>query len=277
MESCLSQCLHDAVVNAKNLKSKGFDWSNIDLHHIFSSFRNAHPNFLTPKFDDRTTEIYCKAFLEAYDNYHNTMWGVVFSNLLCEYVMQNIPKLNILDIGCGKSTHYKAMSMGLGNMNYVSIDKLPSNVSKNHYTFDIFDETFSENFHDTFKDTFDIVIIDIEPHGKEVEIYNRILPCMKNEHIVFLKCIGAMDLYGSGLASNLLLENKHMLHSYFGMYEFNYIMRDVVAVMKKDGCTEYKGMVLCDDNTKYRKKCYVHDEQIVTAMTDDFIDILLRR
>jgi len=51
---------------------------------------------------------------------------------------------------------------------------------------------------------FDVLIIDVEPHGKEMRIYDAVVPFLAKDHLVILKCVGCMDMYGSSLADTFI-------------------------------------------------------------------------
>lgn len=253
------KCLEKASINARYIKSKGFDWSYIGgLYDIYMS------NTQLYKYSDD----YCKAFLEAYRSYNGTIWEGVYNNLFMEYLIDaSGGNVSILDVGSGTSAHFRGMCKGLDISRvskYTTIDKKPSSDihgdlfaqypdirgRHTHIQKDVFD------IKDELPvDTYDIVIIDIEPHSKEIDVYNIIYPYVKTEHIVICKCIGFIDLYSSSLANHLLnhMLDKGILHSFFGI-SCESLTRDVTIIVNKNK-TEYKGSIfpcLEDKYVRYR-------------------------
>lgn len=82
------------------------------------------------------------------------------------------------------------------------------------------------------RDRFDVLIVDIEPHGREVELVDMFEPYMKAEYLIIFKCIGTMDLYGSGLADKALrhLQGARKLLDMFAVTGEFELTRDVFAV-----------------------------------------------
>jgi hypothetical protein len=194
---------------------------------------------------------------EAYGTYKETMWAVVFHNLLLEYITSH-KSVRILDVGCGDSRHFQAMSKGIDPekiTQYTTIDK-KSRDQGDHIQGDIFELT--PDALQKYGADYDIVIMDIEPHGRELEVYDKVYPLLNTEHIVICKCIAFIDLYGPSMANRFLCDlqqNRGILYTFFGVSELNYMTRDVVAIVHKDGCT-CRGNVIGDELDKYR-----HDEK----------------
>lgn len=103
-----------------------------------------------------------------------------------------------------------------------------------HYQLDVFDGTINSELP---HNTFDLLIVDIEPHGREIELIDMFEPYMKDEYLIIFKCIGNMDLYGSTMADNVL---KHLretcklcdMFAVTGCNSFE-LTRDVFAVCSK--------------------------------------------
>ena len=75
---------------------------------------------------------------------------------------------------------------------------IKDHVTHTHITMDVFSGGDIADVVDTYvQGQFDIIIVDIEPHGREWEVYQRFLANMKDEHILILKCIGNMDMFVS--------------------------------------------------------------------------------
>lgn len=289
--------LTNAVKNARYLKSKGFDWSSInlyDFHIIQKEVRFITPTCSHPLFNLAHFNEYMKVTRHVYEKWkYSNMWEIVLYNLLMEYVLANNPSVSILDVGSGTSEQFRIMCTGLDTSRiatYTTIDKKPSSEIHNilykeypeiqsrhkHIEVDVF------NSKDELRDCqnqFDILIMDVEPHGKEIDVYNIVYPYMRNEHIVICKCIGFIDLFGSAMANRLLLHMQAMsiLHSSFGCCDINYLTRDIIAIVNKNK-TEYRGMVFDCDNEKYSRYKSTKEDIISTMMdVDAFYEHLLQR
>jgi hypothetical protein len=84
---------------------------------------------------------------------------------------------------------------------------------------------------------YDVVVIDVEPHGREVELYERLLPHVADTHVVLLKHVGRLDLFGSGLADAFLDRafSVRRVMDYYGVSVLNgWTMRDVYAVLTRE-------------------------------------------
>lgn len=79
---------------------------------------------------------------------------------------------------------------------------------------------------------FDVMVLDVEPHGRERAIHDKFACRMTAPHLVVAKCIGFMDLYGSDLADRLLrhLAGKRVLRDYFE-WGHCFDFRDVYCVI----------------------------------------------
>lgn len=106
---------------------------------------------------------------------------------------------NILDVGCGSGmTASRLLADIQTNVCYTSIDQstYPTKVSHpmvkhDHFMLDIFQNI------PPLPQCYDVVLIDIEPHGKEIEVYEKIKHVMKPSHLCILKHVCYIDLYGS--------------------------------------------------------------------------------
>lgn len=287
------ECLKKALENARYLKSKGFDWSGVHLIDYVHILRDTS-NYVC---DSEHRDLYIKAYIECYDSYKNTIWACVYSNLLMGYIMDTLTDTNnqisILDVGCGTCMHFRSMCKGIDSKNiskYTTIDKKSSKelhsklydehptIFHTHMQIDILDENISSLLDEALHhDTYDIVVLDIEPHGNEIKIYERIYPYLKQEHIVICKCIGFIDLYGPSMANDFLsnVQEANILHTYFGVCELSgYLTRDVVAIINKKGCN-YKGIINKKEIDKYIYYDYERDKHIPTTMSKYFVDYML--
>jgi len=223
------KAIKKALNNSYNLKSNIRNWSEVNLIELYQSRNND----------------YIEVFKDAYDNFKRTIWGVIFFNLFGEYILENKinNKIKVLDIGSGRSLMFQNIVNGNNpkdNFEYTSIDnknesllsKECNDMKRYHIKADIFNDIIflSENF--------DILIIDIEPHSREIEIYNKFSKYLSETHLVILQCIGNMDLYGSSLADKFIDHylREEKIIDYLAINEINYLIRDVLIVLSKTSC-----------------------------------------
>lgn len=119
-----------------------------------------------------------------------------------------------------QSTNVRILNIGkparcfLDNADYVSIES------------DIFK---SPSFLTT---PFDIIIINVEPRGREVELYELYAPLMKPSHLCILKGLAAVDLFGALFADRFIDKYyETTVNDYFADYK----LRDVFVLMDKEG------------------------------------------
>ena len=179
---------------------------------------------------------------------------------------QTLPdKVKILDVGSGEgmTTYVFLSKMKDINIEYVSIDKSrePTRVIKagfrnfkhTHMNVDIFDTELSISLlHD-----FDIVLIDVEPHGKEIEVYEIIKNCMKKTHLCILKHVSFIDLYGSCLIDRFIHTYYNDVLDYFAEYDQDWFkqVRDCFVVISSDHSKNIK----CQDFAKGNVEKYVEN------------------
>ena len=90
---------------------------------------------------------------------------------------------------------------------------------------------------------FDVLIIDVEPHGKEIMVYDNVVSSLADDHLVVLKCVGDLDIYGQALADfflSAMLSRKRLI-DYFGVADIN-LTRDIFAVVSKHD-VEFDGTI----------------------------------
>jgi hypothetical protein len=139
-----------------------------------------------------------------------------------------------------------------------------------HHQHDVFDGTDLQLPHNTF----DVLIVDIEPHGREIELVDIFEPYMKDEYLIIFKCIGNMDLYGSTMADNVLrhLRQASKLCDMFAVTGCNSfkLTRDVLAVCTKmsrdfDG-TLYESLLKKGRLEDYDSICVNPSEELVCQL-----------
>jgi len=210
-----------AITEACYLKSGIADWSGIgDLR-------------------DRATKgsLHMEAYIRSYAEFRQTIWGATYINLLGKHVQQQLDRtVNVLDVGSGKCKTIRNMTNG--NMenafDYVSIDHATDHniFGSRHFKADVFTDTI-----DLGNDyQFDVLIIDIEPHGKEIEIYEKLAMYGAPKHVVILKCVGWMDTMVTTLADRFLnhLKDSNRLIDYFGIGDSNFFTRDVTIIASRE-------------------------------------------
>lgn len=158
--------------------------------------------------------------------------------------MFNKRRLSILDVGCGRS---KTGSLLVGSAEiekYHGIDYIDKSgeflhnfQQKQIKELKFFQrDIYMDDLDDFEHDTYDIVIIDVEPHGKEIEIYQKIHHLMKPAHFCLLKHIGYIDLYSSAFADYFL--DKHInsgnIFDYFAEAGLHIDTRDIFVIMSRE-------------------------------------------
>jgi len=133
------------------------------------------------------------------------------------------------------------------------LEWIREHVTHTHITMDVFTDNVEQHMSSLKAvQTFNVVILDIEPHGKEWEVYHSFLPYLEQDHVVILKCIGNMNLYASSMVYTFMDNVKEHdgleLVEYIGWiwerdniqltYEKSFMMmniypRDVVCVIRK--------------------------------------------
>lgn len=175
----LIKAVRNAIQDANSLKSGIADWSYLCDKATYN-------------------DVYREAFLHSYDEYRQEIWGATYMNLLGKYLMScNDQKTHILEIGSSKCMTIKNMTKGNhdSEFEYISIDRATESncFGSKHIKADVFDASEFDLSHDY---RFDILIIDVEPHGKEIEIYEKFAKYGAPHHVVILKCVGFIDLVG---------------------------------------------------------------------------------
>lgn len=85
----------------------------------------------------------------------------------------------------------------------------------------------------SFKDGgFDVVIIDIEPHGREREAYDRVRHLLKRgAHLCVLKHVAFIDLLAAKFADAFIDRHRDRVVDYFGEYDSWGSVRDVFVLL----------------------------------------------
>lgn len=172
-------------------------------------------------------------------------------NLYKQLGMQ-ISGLSILDIGSGTFMTARAiLENSNSNVSYCSIDKNeninPINILNDLITNNKINH-FEHHYHDVFETDFDsklsltkkydIMLIDIEPHGREIEVYEKFKKFMNNEHLCILKHVAFIDLFGSSFADKFIEKYNYIIKDYFAERDINDEIRDILIVINKCNCKQ---------------------------------------
>ena len=184
-------------------------------------------------------------WLEAYDRFKNTEWGVALNRGLGRALVARLGRpVRVLDIGCG--THgrfFASLALAQQECRYCSVDlapRLPSPLGANaHVVGDAFDpETIAAIPDDETSEGYDVVILDVEPHGREFELHAALVGAGKlaREHLVVLQCIAHMNTGGPWMADRFLdqLISRRRVRDLLAVYDFH-LTRDVYVAVDLDG------------------------------------------
>lgn len=193
--------------------------------------------------DDTKSSIYCSSTTcHVSFNYNMSYREVLIYSKLGKCLSQHsTQKLNVLDVGSGELLTAKKLIHDTSFVNtYTTID---NKIDPSEYIHDIQHciDTFEYFNIDILKDDFvtdkkyDIVFIDVEPHGKEIEVYERVKHCLSPKHLCILKHVGFIDLYGSYLADRFLSKYEEHVSDYYAESVRNIIstlhqVRDVFII-----------------------------------------------
>ncbi len=185
--------------------------------------------------DPLNDDHYRKKYISAWEKYNLSVTEREVYQKLGEEI-NKLCKPNVLDVGSGKHMTAFALLKHVDVHKYLSIDKSIESTQYNkfskrvenwiHYDFDIFENEILDN------GQFDIIIIDIEPHGREIEIYEKIKHLGKDVHIVILKHVTYVNGYGAQCADNFIDKYKDYIYDFYGEYSTKSI-RDVFLIMEK--------------------------------------------
>ena len=189
---------------------------------------------------------FLKERVYAYDKYRLSAREL---NLYKE-LGNRIGGLSILDIGSGTCMTASAIIENCNSkISYCSIDKNidPSNILQNliidnmigyfeHYHHDVFETDFNTKI--ALKNKYDIMLIDIEPHGREIEVYEKFKKFMNDEHLCILKHVAFIDLIGCAFADKFIEKYNYIIKDYFAERDINDEIRDVLIVINNNACKQ---------------------------------------
>jgi hypothetical protein len=89
---------------------------------------------------------------------------------------------------------------------------------------------------------YDIVLIDIEPHGREIDVYDKIRHLLKPTHMCILKHVASIDLVGAGYADAFIDEHRDTLWDFFGENDASSAdgVRDVFVILSNEHTRDIK-------------------------------------
>lgn len=172
------------------------------------------------------------------DNY------VEYHTNLGKFSLEEFEHIAILEIGSGCCRTVPYLCSIESDIVYHSIDlkefstELPPYISHTHHQGCVFSEDTDNKIPIDF---FNILIIDIEPHGREVQLLKKYEKFMKNNYIVLLKCVGCMSLFGEkfGITALSYLKYNHILIDYIANGK-PFVNTDIIAMCSRQP-TSYEG------------------------------------
>ena len=179
-------------------------------------------------------------WLAAYDRFKNTEWGVELNRRLGLALVARLGrKVRVLDVGCGATGRFFSnllLETSAADWEYCSVDLLPRESSHSfgmHVTGDIFDAGTVA----CVPGEFDVVIVDVEPHGREFEIHEALVKGGKlaRMHLVVTQCIGRLTTGGPFMADGFVdaLVARHRVADLLAVYDWK-LTRDVYAIVDLD-------------------------------------------
>eukprot|EP00798_Chlamydomonas_sp_ICE-L_P028683 gene28683-biopygen32594 len=162
--------------------------------------------------------------------------------------------LRIIDVGCGRRTSAGQIAslIPAASAEYTCIDKampetcgfaarslkLACGVGMTEILGDVFDETTTTDLVSRSSNRFDLVIIDVEPHGREIDVYEKIVGHLADTHLVLLKHVCSIALFGSAYADCFLAkyDNEGKVMDYLAVKVLNgWFHRDLYVLMTQHG------------------------------------------
>jgi hypothetical protein len=193
-------------------------------------------------------------------SYRELMIYEYIGQFLSSQTTRTTRKYNVLDVGSGELLTAQTLIKNTSFVGtYTAIDFKVDAHQHGKHVKPYVDEFEYVNI-DILKDEFmphsdllyDIVIIDVEPHGKEIEVYEKIKHFLNESHLCVLKHVGCIDLYASGLANTFLTKYEEELSDYYGestglryLSALHYI-RDVFVIFDKEKSTRIRDFLIED-------------------------------
>jgi hypothetical protein len=211
--------------------------------------------------------------------------------------------LRIIDVGCGRMTSAGQIAslIPAASAEYTCIDKaMPETcgfaarslklacgadgVGMTEILGDVFDETTTKDLGSRSSNRFDLVIIDVEPHGREIDVYEKIVGHLADTHIVLLKHVCGIDIVGSAYADRFLAkyDDEGKVMDYLAVKVLNgWFHRDLYVLMTRHGGVRgsrthelFRASVAAEGRT-LRKYAYAYkDYRTYVEVVDDFGTVL---
>lgn len=194
---------------------------------------------LRKKQDERTSQEYgTEEWMDAYHTYKENPESVAVYRGLSAGL--SCCAVNVLDVGAGNLMTGRMLCLRNDNIKtYTAVDHKGcpvdhvQSISSCVQNVQI-KKTDYRDLKDVPQNSHDVVIVDIEPHGHEVEVYEEVVKYMKPLHLCILKHVGCLDVYGSGLADKFLAKylQDERVHDYFAESDLEGL-RDIFIVMSR--------------------------------------------
>jgi hypothetical protein len=241
--SRLQDVLYRALVSAEEFTENMHRWgrkpeeAKIDMN-TFRKIVAADPerNRLYQEFSQLDLELWKKYKMSIFES------NVIF--MLGKYMTEDVSELNILDVGSGSGMLANALlslvKTASVQVHYTSIDykvkptlESVENVEHEHHSFDalvIDDSELKKALGERKK--YDLILIDIEPHGDEIRLYEKFRNFMKEEHICIIPhCFMQTGPYFARPFLKKFIELGHMVDYYAQDYRND--SKDIYMVMKR--------------------------------------------
>jgi hypothetical protein len=209
---------------------------------------------------------------EYYINYHLHVFEKHMYTSLGEYLAENMTSISVLDVGSGIGMTPSALFQNIDSpISYTSIDfkynpgeKLPEHVDQmrlgmglnrspqllldlistkhiehTHLSFHALEVTDDE-LKDKLTTKYDVIIIDIEPHGQEVKVYEKYRSFMKDEHICIVKhclCREGHSSYNAEVFLDTYMK-RGLIWDYHAQDEIYDRCDDMILIMRTQPITE---------------------------------------
>lgn len=148
--------------------------------------------------------------------------------------------VNVLDVGCGRFMTISMMvDKGLSPMAYTGVDRVINHAVISKGVASIPSTRFIAKDYEDVKESdldpagYDMLIVDIEPHGREEHVYEHFKRFLKPVHLCILKHVGCLDGYGGYLANKFLhtyINSGHVC-DYYAVHDWTTGFRDVFVIM----------------------------------------------
>lgn len=182
------------------------------------------------KESDECMKKYLNLRIKTFSSHFTRHYGGCMS--LVEYIFlenlgNNLSKIHVsnlidvIDVGAFPCLNASIMIGNNTNFTYTSIDDTLSEKNITHAISNLTKTNITswkkvtkkcyESFDVVKFRKYDILLIDIEPHGDECNIYNYYKPCLKSYHLVLISCVGCIGIVGSYFGNKFIEVNKNYI------------------------------------------------------------------